>query len=366
MSARAENYAEKVRAMNNFVQRQDVQEIVDGLGDHAEQFAGKSVLITGGLGFLGRYFWAVLEHLNATTLKGREVHVMLVDSMIACGAAVPPERDSKFVQFFKKDMSELDVPKYKVDFALHCAGIASPFYYRQHPLETIDAAMSVRNTLEIAKANPGCRVVFFSSSEIYGNPDAAHVPTRESYNGNVSCLGPRSVYDESKRLGETLVRAYNIAHGVPGMIVRPFNVVGPGMQHTDYRVLPNFAARLVKGEPLQAYGDGKQTRTYCYVSDAIEGFLRVLLLGSPGEPYNIGNPSPELSVLQFAERVSAAFGSDLKVDVVEHPDTYPADEPQRRCPDITKAREQIGYQPRVPLEEGLRRFAAWAQENYPR
>ena len=164
--------------MNNFVQQRDVQDVIEGLGDLVERFADRDILVTGGLGFLGRYFWAVVEAMNAGPLRGREARLMLVDSMIACGAAVPPARESRYVRFVKADMATLDVPKYKVDFVLHCAGIASPFYYRQHPLETIDAAMSVRNTLEIAKANPGCRIVFFSSSEIYGNPDAAHVPTR--------------------------------------------------------------------------------------------------------------------------------------------------------------------------------------------
>lgn len=351
--------------MNPFVQPRDVQQILDGLGPLIDQFAKRRVLVSGGLGFLGRYFAAVFQAMNDGPLLGKEVEVRLVDTCIASGAAVPP-KTTKWITFLKADVAELADPYGGLDYVLHCAGIASPFYYRKFPLETVDAALSVRSVLEMARRNAGCHVAFFSSSEIYGNPDAKHVPTAESYNGNVSCLGPRSVYDESKRMGETLVRAYQQQYGVHGTIIRPFNVYGPGMQHADYRVLPNFAAHLIKGEPVKAYGDGKQTRTYCYITDAIGGFLRVLLNGSPGEPYNIGNPSPEISVLELARTMGHVLRRDIAVDVIEHPDTYPADEPQRRCPDITKAREQLGYAPVVGLEEGLARFFAWASESYPK
>jgi UDP-glucuronate decarboxylase len=216
----------------------------------------------------------------------------------------------------------------------------------------------------MARKHPA-RLLFFSSSEIYGNPDAAHVPTQESYHGNVSCLGARACYDESKRLGETLVRIYAEKFGVRGCIVRPFNVYGPGMQNLDYRVLPNFAAKILAGDPVNIYGTGNQTRTFCYVSDAIRGFLQVLLRGEPGEPYNIGNPEPEISMLELVETIKQAL-PERKVEyhIIEHPDTYPADEPQRRCPDITKARLQVGYAPRIELEEGLRRFFTWAEKTY--
>lgn len=352
--------------MTNFVQQKDVDQILAGLGDLVEKFAGRRVLVSGGLGFLGRYFAAVFAAMNAGPLKGRELYATFVDTGIASGAAKWPN-SNHFMQFMQLDVCKLREPRgERLDYVLHCAGIASPFYYRKYPLETIDAALSIRHVLELVKHVPECRVAFFSSSEIYGNPDPKHVPTPESYNGNVSCLGPRSVYDESKRMGETYVAAYQKEAGVHGVIIRPFNVYGPGMQHTDYRVLPNFAHHILKGEPVKAYGDGRQTRTYCYVADAIEGFLRALLLGVAGEPYNIGNPSPEISVLQLAQTIGRVLNQDVAVDVVEHPDTYPADEPQRRCPDITKARHQLGYEPRVGLEEGLARFFAWARESYPR
>ena len=217
-------------------------------------------------------------------------------------------------------------------------------------------------SLDLARANPGCRLAFFSSSEIYGDPDKLNIPTRESYRGNVACLGPRACYDMSKRLGETLVQIYHQQYGVHGTIIRPFNVYGPGMQKTDYRVLPNFGARLMEGKSLQIYGHGDQTRTFCYVTDAVGGFLRVLMEGVPGEPYNIGNPSPEISMKALAGEVARALGRDkVDFDIVDYPDTYPADEPNRRCPDISKAAQQLGYAPRVGLEDGLKRFFDWAR-----
>jgi UDP-glucuronate decarboxylase len=171
-------------------------------------------------------------------------------------------------------------------------------------------------------------------------------------------------YDESKRLGETLVQIYHEYYGVQGKIIRPFNVYGPGMQKTDYRVLPNFAAKVLEKKSLQVYGTGNQTRTFCYVTDAIRGFLQVLVNGVPGEPYNIGNPTPEVSVIDLVKEIEIALDRKIEYDVVSHPDSYPADEPNRRCPDITKAQNQIGYNPKVSLHEGLIRFFKWAEKAY--
>jgi UDP-glucuronate decarboxylase len=176
----------------------------------------------------------------------------------------------------------------------------------------------------------------------------------------VSCLGPRACYDESKRLGETLCGIFHELHGVPTRMVRPFNVYGPGMQETDYRVLPNFAGRIVAGKPLHVYGTGKQTRTFCYVTDAVVGFLKVLLHGTNGQAYNIGNPKPEVSMLELAKTMERVLGRPLDIVRVEYPDSYPSDEPQRRCPDISKASLQLGFTPQVSLAEGLRRFMDWA------
>ncbi len=223
--------------------------------------------------------------------------------------------------------------------------------------------IGTRNMLELAKEKQA-RILFFSSSEIYGDPDTKHVPTQESYRGNVSCLGARACYDESKRVGETLCRIYHEYFGVATIIVRPFNVYGPGMQERDFRTLPNFASRIKGGHPLNVYGTGEQTRTFCYITDALTGFILILLRGVPGEPYNIGNPVPEISMLDLAELIGEITKKKLIVNVIEYPDSYPADEPMRRCPDIHKANIQLNYKPKVSLEEGLRRFLNWTDKVY--
>lgn len=348
----------------SFLLDSDIEEIATGLGDITQAFAGKRILITGARGFLGRYFTDVFLRLNAGLLN-EPCEIVALDNLVTSGqlgAELPKDRSYAFVNH---DVIKPFYPERPVDFVLHLAGIASPYYYRKWPLETLEVATSgLKNMLELTKSN-NARLLFFSSSEIYGDPDAAHVPTKESYNGYVSCLGARACYDESKRLGETLVRIYNTQFGTKGMMVRPFNVYGPGMQKLDYRVLPNFGAKILAGESVQVYGTGHQTRTFCYVTDAIRGFLQVLVNGLPGEPYNVGNPEPEISVLKLVEIIAREMPElNVKYQVVEHPDTYPADEPQRRCPDITKARLQLGYEPRVPIEDGLRRFFLWAKNAY--
>lgn len=347
-----------------FLLDSDISEICKSLGEDARAFAGRRILITGARGFLGRYFTEVFLHLNATLLRD-PCEIIALDNLRTSGALGNELPRDRHFAFIEHDAVKPFYPERPVDFILHAAGIASPYYYRKWPLETLEVATTgLKNVLELATKHPA-RLLFFSSSEIYGNPDTAHVPTKESYHGNVSCLGARACYDESKRLGETLVKIYAEKFGVRASIVRPFNVYGPGMQKLDYRVLPNFAAKILSNESVTVYGTGQQTRTFCYVTDAIRGFLQILLRGEPGEPYNIGNPNPEISMLSLVQEISEALPElNVQHHVAEHPDTYPADEPQRRCPDITKARLQVGYEPKVELRDGLRRFFTWAKDAY--
>jgi UDP-glucuronate decarboxylase len=340
----------------------DVAAIVDGLGERAERFAGKTVLLTGGRGFLGRYFTAVFAHLSERVLS-EPCRLVVLDNLIT-GAPSGIEAASPHVEFHDHDVIQPFVLDEPVHFVLHAAGIASPFYYRKYPVETLEVAVwGTKNMLELSRRH-GARLLFFSSSEIYGDPDAAHVPTSESYRGNVSCLGPRACYDESKRLGETLTRVYHDHFGLETAIVRPFNVYGPGMGETDYRVLPNFASRIKARRPLRVYGAGTQTRTFCYVTDAVTGFLLALLDGVPGEAYNVGTEAPEVSMLDLVKEIETVLGRSVPLDQVEYPDSYPADEPMRRCPDLTKARRQLGYAPRVGLRDGLGRFFRWTEQQY--
>ena len=341
----------------------DVAAIVDGLGARAERFAGKTVVLTGGRGFLGRYFAAFFAHLNATLLAAAPSRLVVLDNLIT-GAPAEEGPTSPHIEFHAHDVIQPFVFEQPVHYVLHAAGIASPFYYRKYPVETLEVAVwGTKNMLEVARRN-GAKLLFFSSSEIYGDPDPAHVPTPESYRGNVSCLGPRACYDESKRLGETLTRVYHDHFGVETTIVRPFNVYGPGMGESDYRVLPNFASRIKAGRPVRVYGVGTQTRTFCYVTDAVTGFLLALLDGVPGEAYNIGAAEPEVSMLDLVSEIEAVLGRPVPLDRVEYPDSYPGDEPMRRCPDLTKARLQLGYEARVPLRDGLTRFLEWTDRAY--
>lgn len=342
--------------------RSDILEIARALGPLARELSGKTILLCGGGGFLGRYFTDLFAHLNASLLE-KPAKVLVLDSLITAPGSAAPRLPRNF-RFLRHDIAKPFRSRQRLHFILQAAGIASPYYYRAYPLETLEAAtLGTKNMLLLAREH-GARILYFSSSEIYGDPDPKHVPTPESYRGNVSCHGPRACYDESKRLGETLCTIFHEKFGTPAVIVRPFNVYGPGMAETDYRVLPNFAGRIKARRPLKIYGTGRQTRTFCYVSDAVAGFLRALLLGVPGEAYNIGNPRPEISMLGLVRRVEAALGRTVPYDLVEYPDSYPADEPARRCPDITKAGLQLRYQPRVNLEEGLKRFLSWALESY--
>ncbi|OHC75549.1 MAG: nucleoside-diphosphate sugar epimerase [Rhodospirillales bacterium RIFCSPLOWO2_12_FULL_58_28] len=349
--------------MTDFIIPSDVAEIAGSLGDSAEAFTGKTVLLTGGRGFLGRYFMEVFAHLNDNVLK-KPCRLIVLDNLITAGKEGSIIPDMQNVKFINHDVAKPLEIKDKIDYVIHAAGIASPFYYRAFPLETLETAVAgAKNMLELAVHNQA-RFTFFSSSEIYGDPDPKHVPTSESYRGNVSCQGPRACYDESKRLGETLCHIFHEMHGVCTNTIRPFNVFGPGMQETDYRAMPNFASRIKADKPLSIYGSGDQTRTFCYITDAMNGFLRVIVHGVPGEAYNIGNPKPEVSMIDLAGRVEKVIGRKIKYNIIEYPDSYPADEPQRRCPDIRKATLQVRYEPKIALDEGLRRFFAWTDATY--
>jgi UDP-glucuronate decarboxylase len=349
--------------MSTYLLASDISEIAEHLGDTATAFAGKTVLLTGARGFLGRYLTETFAHLNRTRLQPH-CKVIATDNLITAGKLGSEVQDGDGVTFVKHDVIQPLRVSEPVHFILHAAGIASPYYYRAYPLETLDVAVTgTRHMLDLARQH-NARILFFSSSETYGDPDQKSVPTPESYRGSVDCLGARACYDESKRLGETLCRIYHTQFGVATNMVRPFNVYGPGMQETDYRVLPNFASRIKGNKPLHIYGSGNQTRTFCYITDAIVGFLKVLVHGVPGEPYNIGNPKPEISMVQLVHEIESVLGRSLELATISYPDSYPADEPNRRCPDITKAALQLDFHPRVSLADGLKRFLTWSDSVY--
>jgi UDP-glucuronate decarboxylase len=341
--------------MTHPVVAQDVAEIAARLGARARKLSGKTVLIAGGAGFLGSYIVAVLERLNRTVLS-KPCKVVVLDNYITGSKKnVLGEIRDPNIKFVTHDVTKPFKMTGPLDYVLHAAGIASPVYYRKYPVEAIESAIwGAKGLLELAKAKKVKSFLFFSSSEIYGDPDPKFIPTPETYKGNVSCIGPRSCYDESKRLGETMCMTYHQRYRVPIKVVRPFNVYGPGMKPNDYRVVPTFFLRALRGEPLPVHNKGLQTRTFCYVTDAVTGFMLVLLSDKSGEVYNVGNDQGEISMAALAETVAELF-DDAKIDHIEYPKTYPKDEPQRRMPDLTKIRRGLGFQPRVDLRTGLAR-----------
>ena len=344
--------------MNYSFYKNDISEIVKKTKKISNFFSGKRIIITGGNGFLGKYFVEVFKEFNQYLKKPMEVIVF--DVTLKKNKYLK----SSNISFIKKDVSKRFSFNKKIDVIIHAAGIASPFYYRRKPLETLDVAINgTRNCLEIAKKNKA-RFIFFSSSEVYGDPNMLNVPTKESYRGNVSSMGPRACYDESKRLGETLCYIYNNYYNIHTNIIRPFNIYGPGMGQNDYRIFPNFISNILNKKEIKIYGTGNQTRTYCYITDAINGFIRVICMGKSGQAYNIGNNKPEVSVKDVYKILSKINKKVIKAKFVNHPKSYPNDEPQRRCPNINKAKKDLKYTTKVKLEKGLKDFLDWAKNNY--
>jgi dTDP-glucose 4,6-dehydratase/UDP-glucuronate decarboxylase len=339
----------------------DARDIIENMGDLNARFAGKTVLLTGAAGFLGSQFCHYFCGLNDSGLLTESCHLLAYDNLVRGAPAWLTEISSRpDVTFHQADIvRQTEYPR--VDFIIHAASIASPTFYRMHPIETMDAnVIGVRRLLEHATKFSVESMIFFSTSEIYGDPDAANIPTSEEYRGNVSCTGPRACYDESKRFGETLVVGFWEARGVPVKTVRPFNNYGPGLAIGDKRVLPDFFQNVLDGNDIVLLSDGTATRTFCYSADAITGYLLALVSEHHGEAFNIGTESPEISMLELARRVIEISGKPLRVAYEASADpNYLKDNPQRRCPSIAKARAMLSYAPKVSLDEGLERMWAY-------
>jgi len=343
----------------------DIVEIENNLGETLNKLSGKTILLTGAGGFLGRYFMELFRSHNRKEACN-PIRVIALDSFVVAPEQKQQprvEKDENIEWIYGDASIGADYPE-RFNFIIHAAGIASPEHYRAHPLETIDVAVNVtRKLLDRAKKDQA-KMLFFSSSEIYGDPDKNFIPTAEEYNGYVSVRGPRSCYDESKRLGETLCWIYENYFNVHVCVVRPFNIYGPGMLPKDFRVLPNFASSISNGEPLKVYGHGKQTRTFCYITDAMTGFCKVLLESEKPGVWNVGNPTPEISIFDLALKIKNEIFPQTLIELVTYPEAYPDEEPNRRCPDIHKIESEIGYSPKISLSEGLARFFEWSQGTY--
>jgi len=236
------------------------------------------------------------------------------------------------------------------------AGIASPFIYKKYPIETLSVSYEgVLNLLKKTKKDKS-KFIFFSSSEIYGNPDKKNLPTKETYYGNVNSFGPRSCYDEGKRIGETLCYIFKTYHKCEIKIIRPFNIFGPLMAKNDYRIIPNIINKIKLKKNILIHGDGKQTRTFCYITDAMIGFLKVIFKKSSKQIFNIGNPYNEISMNDLIKIFDKILRKKNKFSHISYPNHYPADEPRRRCPDINLAKKMLKYNPTVSVESGIKKI----------
>lgn len=304
----------------------------------------KRVLITGAAGFLG-------SHLCERFIKDG-YHVIAMDNLIT-GRLKNIEHLFPLAQFefYNHDVSKFIHIPGKLDYILHFASPASPIDYLKIPIQTLKVgSLGIHNCLGLAKAK-GARLMIASTSEVYGDP-SVH-PQPETYWGNVNPVGPRGVYDEAKRFQEAITMAYHTYHGLETRIVRIFNTYGPRMRLNDGRVLPAFIGQALRGEDLTIFGDGSQTRSFCYVDDLVEGIVR-LLHSDCADPVNIGNPD-EITIAQFAEEIIALTGTDQKVIYKD----LPIDDPKQRQPDITKARALLNWEPTIDRKEGLERTYAY-------
>jgi UDP-glucuronate decarboxylase len=350
----------------------DLEDLIRKARPQFEELAGKRLWLTGGAGFLGYYLVLSIAHWNKSAAPGDRIRLTVLDNYIRGVPTWLESMKGDDIVLVKHDVTHpIPASIGDADYIIHAASIASPMYYRKFPLETIDANVNgLRYMLDYAaqrnKKTPGSfkGMLFFSTSEIYGDPSPDAIPTPETYRGLVSCTGPRACYDESKRLGETICVIYAQTRDVPVSIARPFNNYGPGLKITDGRVLPDFARDALAGRDIVMLSDGSPTRTFCYITDALSGYLRVLVNGRRGEPYNIGIETPEISMRELAERVQKAAGElwGYEGRVIHQPSkeqAYLTDNPNRRCPIIEKARKEIGYAPEVDAETGIRRMLNW-------
>ena len=356
----------------NSVEEKDLKYIHTKAKKEFEALSGNTILFTGANGFLGYYFIKSILFWN-DTYPGKKITLCALDNFPAGIPKWLPKRSD--LKILKKDITRYIGSGQSFDYIIHAASIASPIFYRKYPIETINAnVQGLYNILNYTVSrkktkNPVKGLLFFSSSEIYGDPTEGNIPTPETYRGNVSCTGPRACYDESKRFGETLCVNYSSVHNLPIKIARPFNNYGPGLKITDGRVIPDLANDILSNKDITLLSEGSPRRTFCYVADAIVGYIKLLIQGKQGESYNIGVEKPEISIFDLAEKIQALakknFGYSGKIIMKGSDDkNYLTDNPQRRCPQINKAKQDLGYNPEITLDEGLSRTLLWYKQSF--
>jgi len=329
----------------------EIEEIIRNLGDISKRIEGTNVLVTGGAGFLGSWMCEVLVE------QGAEVSCL---DNLASGlkSNLSSMRDKDNFKFIEHDITQPIFFDEQIDVVMHLASRASPFEFEKFPIQILKAnTLGIWVALGIAKKH-GATFLYTSTSEIYG--DAKEIPTTEEYRGNVNPVGPRSCYDEAKRCGESYVMAYKMQHGLDIRIARIFNTYGPRMRAEGVygRVIPRFIEQALSNKPITIFGDGSQTRSFCYVTDQVEGLLKLTFSErAKGEVVNIGSDN-EITILELAKLVNELTNSSSELEF--HP--LPKDDPLRRKPDIRKAKEILGWEAKVRLKEGLERTIRYFRE----
>lgn len=332
--------------------KKDIEEIMSNLGDISKSIEDKNVLVTGGAGFLGSWICEVLVEQGAK--------VTCLDNIVSgLKSNISSMMDKDNFKFIEHDITQPIFFDDPIDIVMHLASRASPFEFDKYPIQILKAnTLGILVALGIAKEH-GARFLYTSTSEIYG--DAMEIPTTEEYRGNVNPIGPRSCYDEAKRCGESYVIAYKMQHGLDTRIARIFNTYGPRMRAEGVygRVIPRFIEQALSNEPITIFGDGSQTRSFCYVTDHVGGLLKLTFSErAGGEVVNIGSDK-EITILELAKLVNEITDSSSKMEFYP----LPKDDPLRRKPDISKAKEILGWVPKVSLEEGLKRTIEWFRES---
>lgn len=354
------------------IEEKDLKYIHSKAEEEFDILSNNTILFTGANGFLGYYFVKSILLWN-DIYPNKKITLYALDTFAGGVPEWLNNRDD--LKTIKADITEYTPDStIKFDYIIHAASIASPIFYRQYPIETINAnVQGLYNILNYMVKRKKIRkpvkgLLFFSSSEIYGDPTPGNIPTPETYRGNVSCTGPRACYDESKRFGETLCVNFSKVHNLPIKIARPFNNYGPGLKITDGRVIPDFANDILHNRDIVLLSAGSPTRTFCYITDAIVGYLKVLINGRRAESYNIGVQEPEITMYELAKLMKIVavkhLGYSGKIIMKKSLDkNYLTDSPNRRSPQIIKAKKELGYHPEISLNQGLTNTLLWYQKN---
>lgn len=332
--------------------------------DNLDKFAGKTILITGGSGFLGTFYKLFLIHSNNTGLISPACKVISVDNYVKGTTTINDETVDANLTIFNHDLTiplGVKLGNLDIHFIINCAGNAAPKNYETFPLETMEiSTIGTKNLLELAMYK-NAKILNFSSSEVLGTPADDQIPSDENVLPSIISMDKRSPYDVTKLYIETLSWVFKNKYGVDCKVIRPFNVIGRFSQN-DYRVIPNFLNKISKNEKIEVFRPGTQTRTFCYYTDFIVGSLLVLL-NAKDILYHVGNPDNEIGMYDLALKLEAICGKAGLVSLIDTPTLY-KNEPKRRCPSIDKAKKELGYSPRITLDEMLTRIYQWSILNY--